>query len=64
MAVVREWPSEGISIRDLEWLIGTWEAKGEETLVRTTYEWWGDKNFIRVNFTIKNKGKTIQGFRK
>jgi hypothetical protein len=62
MAVVREWPSEGVSIRDLEWLVGTWEAKNDETLVRTTYEWWGDKTFLRVSFTIKHKGRTIEGF--
>jgi uncharacterized protein (TIGR02246 family) len=62
MAVVREWPSEGVSIRDLEWLIGTWETNNEDTQVRTVYEWWGDKTFIRVNFMIKHKGKTVQGF--
>jgi uncharacterized protein (TIGR02246 family) len=62
MAVVREWPSEGVSLRDLEWLIGTWEAKRQDTEVRTTYEWWGDKTFIRVNITIKQKDRTIQGF--
>jgi uncharacterized protein (TIGR02246 family) len=62
MAVVREWPSEGVSLRDLEWLIGTWEAKRDATDVRTTYEWWGDKTFIRVHITIKRKDRTIQGF--
>jgi uncharacterized protein (TIGR02246 family) len=62
MAVVREWPSEAVSIRDLEWLIGTWEAKRDATEVRTTYEWWGDKTFIRVHISIKQKDRTIQGF--
>jgi uncharacterized protein (TIGR02246 family) len=62
MAVLREWPSEGTSLRDLEWLIGTWEAKRDDTQVRTTYEWWGDKNFIRVKITIKQKGNTREGF--
>jgi uncharacterized protein (TIGR02246 family) len=62
MAVVREWPSEGISIRDLEWLIGTWEAKRDDTDVLTTYEWWGDKSYIRVNITIKKKDETREGF--
>jgi uncharacterized protein (TIGR02246 family) len=62
MAVVREWPSEGVSLRDLEWLIGTWEAKRETTEIRTTYEWWGDKTFIRVAVSIKQKDKTIDGF--
>lgn len=62
MAVVREWPSEGTSLRDLDWLIGTWEAKRDDTEVRTTYEWWGDKSFIRVNISIKQKGRTREGF--
>lgn len=62
MAVVREWPAAGASIRDLDWLIGTWAAKREDAEVSTTYEWWGDKNFIRVNFNIKAKGKTLSGF--
>ncbi len=62
MAVVREWPSEGTTIRDLDWLIGTWEAKSDESEVLTTYEWWGDKSYIRVNITIKKKGETREGF--
>jgi uncharacterized protein (TIGR02246 family) len=62
MAVVREFPSEGASIRDLDWLIGAWSAKRDDTEVHTTYEWWGEKNFIRVNFAIKTKEKNITGF--
>ena len=62
MAVVREFPSEAASIRDLDWLIGAWSAKRDDTEVQTTYEWWGDKNFIRVNFSIKTKEKNIAGF--
>ncbi len=62
MAVVREWPSEGITIRDLDWLIGTWEAKRDDSEVFTTYEWWGDKSYIRVNISIKKKGETREGF--
>ena len=62
MAVVREWPSEGVSIRDLDWLIGVWSAQRDDTEVKTTYEWWGEKNFIRVQFAIKTKDKTLTGF--
>ena len=62
MAVVREWPSEGVSIRDLDWLIGSWSAKRDDAEIQTTYEWWGDKAFLRANFSIKAKGKTITGF--
>jgi uncharacterized protein (TIGR02246 family) len=62
MAVVREWPSEGTSIRDLEWLIGSWEAKRDDTSVHTHFEWWGDKTFLKMNITIRQKGHTREGF--
>jgi uncharacterized protein (TIGR02246 family) len=62
MAIVREFPSEGTTVRDLEWLIGAWEAKRDDTEVLTTYEWWGDKSFIKCNITIKQKGETREGF--
>jgi uncharacterized protein (TIGR02246 family) len=62
MAVVREWPTEGTSLRDLEWLIGTWQAKHEDTEVRTTYAWWGEKSFIRMDIRIKQKDRTSEGF--
>ena len=62
MAVVREWPAETVSLRDLEWLIGTWVAKSDDAEVNTTYEWLWDKSFIRVQFTIRQKDRTLRGF--
>jgi uncharacterized protein (TIGR02246 family) len=62
MAVVRELPAETVSLRDLEWLIGAWVSKGEDTEVHTTYEWMWDKSFIRVQFTIRQKDRTLRGF--
>lgn len=62
MALVREWRDEGASLRDLEWLIGTWVAKRDNTEVRTAYEWWGHKRFIRVNITLKQGDHVITGF--
>jgi uncharacterized protein (TIGR02246 family) len=59
MAVLREWPDEGISLRDLDWLIGTWEAKNDDVEVRTTYEWDAKKNGIHCRITIKGKGRTV-----
>jgi uncharacterized protein (TIGR02246 family) len=59
MAVLREWPDEGVSLRDLDWLIGTWESKNDDSEVRTTYEWTEGKNSIRCHFTIKGKSRTI-----
>jgi hypothetical protein len=61
MAVVREWPAESVSLRDLEWLIGTWVAKHDDAEVHTTYEWMWNKSFIRVHFTIRQKDRTLSG---
>ena len=59
MAVLREWPDEGVSLRDLDWLIGTWQAKAEDNVVRTTYEWDANKNSIRCHITIKGTDRNI-----
>jgi uncharacterized protein (TIGR02246 family) len=59
MAVLREWPDEGVSLRDLDWLIGTWEAKSEEADVRITYSWDDKKNSIRCRIMIKGPVKTV-----
>jgi len=57
LALLREWPDEGAALRDVDWLIGSWEAKGDNVDVRTTYEWDDSKAFLRAHFTIQNKGK-------
>ena len=61
MALLREWPDEGVSLRDLDWLIGTWEAKTDESEVRTVYEWDAKKNSIRCHITIKGTGRNVSG---
>jgi uncharacterized protein (TIGR02246 family) len=57
MAVLREWPDEGVSLNDLDWLIGTWEGKTEDALVRTVYKWGPKKNSIRCEITIKGEDR-------
>jgi uncharacterized protein (TIGR02246 family) len=61
LAVLRNDETEDATLRDLEWLIGTWETKGPDAEARTTYEWMGDKTFIRSQFTIREKDKTVTG---
>jgi uncharacterized protein (TIGR02246 family) len=61
MAVLREWPDEAVSLRDLDWLIGTWEGKTDDSEVRTKYEWDDKKNSIRCQITIKGKDRNISG---
>ena len=61
IAIAREWPGDGLSVRDLEWLIGTWEAKRDGTAVSTRYEWTANKSFIRCRFSITRDGDTDTG---
>jgi uncharacterized protein (TIGR02246 family) len=61
MALLREWPDDGASLRDLDWLIGTWEAKSDDAEVRTTYEWDAKKNSIRCKISIKGMGRDVTG---
>ena len=61
IAIARELPSDGLALRDLEWLIGTWEAKRDGAVVTTKYEWTKNRTFIRCQFTITKDGETQTG---
>ncbi len=61
IAVLRNDESERAALEDLGWLIGTWDAKRADAEVRTTYEWMGNKAFLRANFTIREKDVTVSG---
>ena len=56
---IREWPSKNADLMDLEWLIGSWEAKEPDAEVRTTYEWFGAKAYIRSTMTVRQKNRTL-----
>jgi uncharacterized protein (TIGR02246 family) len=49
---IKEWDSTDAEIEELDWLIGSWEAKQGDIEVHTTYEWFGEKAFIRSNITL------------
>jgi uncharacterized protein (TIGR02246 family) len=62
MASVREWipdPQELVSVKDVEWLLGTWAAKGPEGEVRITYQWDEDKAYLRGRYVLTSKGKVL-----
>lgn len=61
IAIAREHPGDGLSVRDLEWLIGTWEAKRDGVVVTTTYEWTKNKTFIRCHLSVTQGGRTHTG---
>jgi uncharacterized protein (TIGR02246 family) len=63
IAIVREWDrdvGEDVTLKELEWLIGTWQAATKDREVTTTYEWDENKVFIRGKYTVKEGGKVIE----
>lgn len=61
MAIVREWPGDGLNLHDIDWLIGSWQAKRDDTEVHTKYEWTANKKYILATFTIKTKDQVYKG---
>jgi uncharacterized protein (TIGR02246 family) len=62
MASVREWvpdPAELISLKDVEWLVGDWVAKGDRAEVRVAYAWDEDKAFLRGRYSVKEGSKAL-----
>lgn len=40
-------------LHELEWLIGEWLEEGENTLVATSCQWNGNRNYLMQEFTIR-----------
>lgn len=60
MASVREWvpdPAQLISLKDIEWLIGEWQAKSDDSDLRVSYAWDEDRAFIRSRYILKRNGE-------
>ena len=63
IAIVREWDrdvGQDVTLKELAWLIGTWQAANKNREVTSTYEWDENKVFIRGKFTVKEDGKVIE----
>ncbi len=63
VAIVREWDrdvAEDETLKELEWLIGTWKASNKDREVTTTYDWDENKAFIRGQYTVKQGGKVLE----
>jgi len=55
MASVREWepdPAELVTLKDAEWLVGTWTCKAEEVDTKITYSWDANKAFLKCEYKI------------
>jgi uncharacterized protein (TIGR02246 family) len=63
VAIVREWDRDiglDVSLKELEWLIGTWQAATKDREVTTTYEWDENKAFIRGKYKVKEGTKVVE----
>jgi uncharacterized protein (TIGR02246 family) len=63
VAMVQEWDRDTAmddSLKDLEWLIGTWRMDTKDRDVTTTYEWDENKAFIRGKYSVKQGGKATE----
>jgi uncharacterized protein (TIGR02246 family) len=60
LAQLREW-SEGPSLQDLDWLIGTWSLKTDRAESRFTFDWTEGKTFILGRFSVKRESRTVTG---
>jgi uncharacterized protein (TIGR02246 family) len=61
VAIIREWDRDGrpdVSLNELGWLIGTWQAVTRDREVTISYEWDEKRSFIRGKFTAK-EGATV-----
>jgi uncharacterized protein (TIGR02246 family) len=63
IAVVREWDRDigrDLSLKELRWLIGTWQAVTKDREVTISYEWDENKAFIRGKFTVNEGAKVVE----
>jgi uncharacterized protein (TIGR02246 family) len=63
VAIAQEWDRDDgldVSLKELEWLIGTWHVASKDREVTTTYEWDEHKAFIRGKYTVKEKDKVVE----
>jgi uncharacterized protein (TIGR02246 family) len=61
VASLREWALEKSPLEELDWLIGSWSAKGKDAEAQTSYEWFGNKTFIKAQFSIREKDTNVTG---
>jgi uncharacterized protein (TIGR02246 family) len=63
VAIVREWDRDvGLdeNLKELEWLIGTWQATSKDRETTISYEWDENKVFLRGKYSVKEGGKVIE----
>lgn len=52
-------PSPNELLQPLAWLVGDWMSEGSEAVVKISYRWSEDKNFLLGDFLVTNSDKVI-----
>jgi uncharacterized protein (TIGR02246 family) len=63
VAVIREWDRDvgmDADLKDLDWLIGTWQAVINNREVKITYEWDENKAFIRGKYCLSEDANPVE----
>ncbi len=60
ISVIKEWPAEASPLAALQELIGTWSGKNGDAELETTYEWFGNKRFIKATVNVHQKGLSFK----
>lgn len=63
VAIVQEWDRDtglDVGLKELAWLIGTWQVADKGREVTTVYTWDEDKVFIRGKYTVKDGDKVVE----
>lgn len=55
ISIIKEWPEESSDLDEQGWLIGNWNAKQGDAEVQNSYEWFGDKAFIKATVSVRGK---------
>lgn len=59
LGAIKEWGGDEPDVRDLDWLVGEWRAEQPQAAIHTTYEWVGNRAFLRGNITVRQKNRTV-----
>src|SRR5262245_60578018 len=67
IAIVREWDRDiglDASLKELDWLIGTWQAAGKDRETTLSYEWDENKVFIRGKYSVRKAARSSRRARR
>lgn len=51
--------SGGEQLKQLDWLVGSWVDEGADEVIRSTWKWSEDGNFLLGDFLVESKGRQL-----